>query len=85
MEKLLSYEQNNIFQIGRNSKTNDKFRYEFLEGKFFREGSLPGALHDVLPGYGVVPNYLIEEPAYPLDPFLLERVPPLFKQPAGDF
>ena len=51
----------------------------------FREGSLPGALHEVLPGYGAVQNYLIAEPAYPFDPFLLEKVPLLFKQPAADF
>ena len=35
----------------------------------FREGSLAGTLHEVLPGYGAVRNYLIADPAYPLTPF----------------
>ena len=38
----------------------------------FREGSLPGTLHEVLPGYRDVSNYLITEPAYRLNPFYIK-------------
>ena len=79
MNKITFFELAEILRPMISSDTNSS------RGKFFREGSLPGALHEVLPGYGVVPNYLIAEPAYPFDPFVLERVPPLFKQPAGEF
>ena len=38
----------------------------------FREGSLPGTLHEVLPGYRDVSNYPITDPAYRLTPFALK-------------
>ena len=37
-KKTLSYGQNNIFRIGRNSKTNEKSRYEFPELSIFING-----------------------------------------------
>ena len=39
----------------------------------FREGSLPGTLHEVLPGYRDVSNYPITDPAYRLTPFCIKE------------